>query len=101
MLSLPRNYQQRLFVQTHTYWNTSGWAGMNIIHPVITICDIADAIVTDGRGPEGVTPFTVNLRADPTTKGEGSKGMVVCEENDCVDQLCQGPAVLFSPQKLL
>lgn len=74
---------------------------MNIIHPVVTICDIADAIVTDGRGPEGVTPFAVDLWTDPTTKGEGSKGMVVCEENNRVDQLCQGPAVLFSLQKLL
>lgn len=68
---------------------------------MVAVCNIADAIVTDGRGPEGVTPFTVNLRADSTTKREGSKGVVVSKENDRVDQLCQGPAVLFGLQKLL
>lgn len=74
---------------------------MNFVHPVVTICNIAYAIVADGRGPEGVTPFTVDLRADSTTKREGSKGVVVRKENDRVDQLRQGPAVLFSLQKLL
>lgn len=68
---------------------------------MVTICDIAYAIVTDRRGPEGVTPFAVDLRADSTTEGEGSKGVVVCKENDGMDQLRQGPAVLFSLQKLL
>lgn len=71
-----------------TYRNTSGWAGMNFIHSVITICNIAYAIVTDGRGPEGVTPLAVDLWADSTAKREGSKGVVVCKENDCMDQLC-------------
>lgn len=74
---------------------------MNFIHPVVTICNVAYAVVADRRGPEGVTAFTVDLRADSTTKREGSKGVVLCKENDCVDQLCQGPAVLFSLQKLL
>lgn len=84
-----------------TSQDTHSWAGMNVIHPVVTICHIADAVVTDGRWPEGVTPFTVDLRADSTAKREGSQGVVVCKENYCVDQLRQGPAVLFSLQKLL
>lgn len=63
---------------------------------MVAICDVTYTIVTDRGGPEGVTPFTVNLRADATAKREGSKGVVVSEENDCMDQLCQGPAVLFS-----
>lgn len=74
---------------------------MNFIHPVVTICNITHAVVTDGRGPEGVTPFTVDLWADSTAKREGSKGVVMCEENNCMDELCQGPAVLFGLQKLL
>jgi len=74
---------------------------MNFICPVVAICNIAYAVVTDGRGPEGVTPFAVDLRADSTTEREGSKGVVVCKENHRMDQLCQGPAVLFSLQKLL
>lgn len=94
-------YWKRLIVQTDTYWNNSSWAGMDFIHPVVTICYITYAIVTDRGGPEGVTPFTVDLWADPTAKCEGSKGVVVCKENNCMDQLCQGPAVLFSLQKLL
>lgn len=68
---------------------------------MVTVRNVAYAIVTDGRGPEGVTTFTVDLRADSTTKREGSKGVVLCKENDRVDQFCQGPAVLFSLQKLL
>lgn len=74
---------------------------MDFICPVVTICYITDAIVTDRGGPEGVTPFTVDLWADPTAKREGSKGVVVCKENNRMDQLCQGPAVLFCLQKLL
>lgn len=82
-------------------WDTHSWAGVNVIHPVVPICHVADAVVADGRRPEGVTPFAVDLRADSTAKGEGSQGVVVCEENHRVDQLCQRPAVLFSLQKLL
>lgn len=96
-----KRLQLEEIVCSDTYWNNSSWAGMDFIHPVVTICYVTYAIVTDRGGPEGVTPFTVDLWADPTAKCEGSKGVVVCKENDCMDQLCQGPAVLFSLQKLL
>lgn len=74
---------------------------MNVIHPVVAICDITQAVVADRRWPEGVTAFAVDLWADSAAKREGSKGVVVCQQNDSVDQLCQGPAVLFCLQKLL
>lgn len=68
---------------------------------VVAIGNVADTVLADRRGSECVSTITVDLRHDATAECERSKGVVVCEKDDSVDELCEGPAVLLCLQKLL
>ena len=67
----------------------------------IAIGDVTDAVLAEGGRSEGVAAVAVHLRHDAAAEGEGGEGVVVCEKDDGVDELCQGPAVLLGLQKLL
>lgn len=68
---------------------------MHLIHAVIAICNVTDAVVANRRRSERVATITVNLWTDPTAERERGKRVIVCEEDYRVDQLREGPAVLF------
>lgn len=72
-----------------------------VIGVAVAIGDVADAVLTEGGRPEGVPAVAVDLGHDAAAEREGGERVVVCEEDDGVDELCQGPAVLLGLQKLL
>lgn len=74
---------------------------MHVIHAMIAIGNVTDAVVTNRRRSEGVATVTMNFRANSTAKREWGKRMIVCEQNHGMDQLRQGPAVLLRFQKAL
>lgn len=74
---------------------------MSLIASMIAICYITHAVVTDGRGAECVSSVIVDFWAYSTAKCKRSQGVIVCKEDDRMDQFCQGPAVLACFQQLL
>lgn len=48
-----------------------------------------------------MSTVAVDLGRDAAAEREGGEGVVVCEEDDGVDQLRQGPAVLLGFQEAL
>lgn len=68
---------------------------------VIAIGYVAHAVLAKGRGSECVPAIAVDLRCDAAAEGERGEGVVVCEQDHGVDQLCQGPAVFLCLQKAL
>lgn len=67
----------------------------------VAVGDVAGAVLAERGGPECVSAVAVDLGHDAAAEGEGGEGVVVCEEDHGVDELCQGPAVLLSLHKLL
>lgn len=67
----------------------------------VAVGDVADAVLAEGGRPERVSAVAVELRRDAAAEREGGEGVVVCEEDDGVDELGQGPAVRFRLQELL
>lgn len=67
----------------------------------VAISNVADTVLADRRGSECVSTITMDLRHDAAAECERSKGVVVCEKDDSVDELCEGPAVLLCLQMLL
>lgn len=72
-----------------------------VISVAVAIGDVTDRVLAEGGRSERVPAVAVDLRHDAAAEREGGEGVVVCEEDDGVDELCQGPAVLLSLQKLL
>lgn len=72
-----------------------------VIGMAVAISNVTDAVLAEGGGSESVPTVAVDLRRDATAEGERGEGVVVCEENDSVDELCEGPAVFLCLQKLL
>lgn len=67
----------------------------------VAVGDVADAVLAEGGRSEGVAAVAVQLRRDAAAERKGSEGVVVCEEDDGVDELSEGPAVRFRLQELL
>lgn len=67
----------------------------------IAVGDVTHAVLAEGGRPERVPAVAVDLRHDAAAEREGGQGVVVCEKDDGVDELGQGPAVLLRLQKLL
>lgn len=72
-----------------------------VIGVPVAIGDVTDAVLAEGGGSERVSTIAVDLRTDTAAEGEGGQGVVVCDEDHGVDQLCQGPAVLLCLKKVL
>lgn len=72
-----------------------------VISVAVAIGDVTGAVLAEGGRSERVPAVAVDLRHDAAAEREGGEGVVVCEKDDGVDELCQGPAVLLSLQKLL
>lgn len=72
-----------------------------VISMTIAIGNVTDAVLAEGGGSERVSAVAVNLGRDAAAEGERGEGVVVCEEDHGVDQLCEGPAVLLCLQKAL
>lgn len=72
-----------------------------VISVAIAIGDVTGAVLAEGGRSECVPAVAVDLRHDAAAEREGGEGVVVCEKDDGVDELRQGPAVLLSLQKLL
>lgn len=67
----------------------------------IAIGNVTDAVLAERGGSKRVSAIAVDLGRDAATKGERGEGVVVCEEDHCVDELCERPAVLVGLQKAL
>lgn len=72
-----------------------------VIGMAVAVRDVADAVLAEGGRPERVPAVAVDLGHDAAAEREGGERVVVCEEDDGMDELCQGPAVLLGLQKLL
>lgn len=72
-----------------------------VVGVAVAIGDVADAVMAEGGRPERVSAIALELRRDAAAEREGGEGVVVCEEDDDVDELGQGPAVRFRLQELL
>lgn len=72
-----------------------------VVGVAVAVGDVADAVMAEGGRPERVSAVTLELRRDAAAEREGGEGVVVCEEDDDVDELGQGPAVRFRLQELL
>lgn len=72
-----------------------------VISVAVSIGDVTDAVLAEGGGSERVSPVAVDLRRDAAAERERGEGVVVCEEDHGVDELCEGPAVLLCFQKAL
>jgi len=71
------------------------------ISMTVAIGNVAHTVLAKRGGSECVSTIAVDLRCDAAAEGEGGEGVVVCEQDYSVDQLCQGPAVCLRLQKLL
>lgn len=67
----------------------------------VAVGNVTDAVLAEGGGSESVSAVAVDLGHDAAAEGERGEGVVVCEEDDGVDELCKGPAVFLCLQKLL
>ena len=67
----------------------------------VAIGNVTDAVMAERGGSERVSAIAVDLGRDAATKGERGEGVVVCEEDHGVDELCERPAVLLGLQKAL
>lgn len=88
----------------HTPSSTTHLVAKQIVMMVsmaIAVGNVADAVLAEGRGPERVSAVALELRRDAAAESERGEGVVVCEEDDGVDELCQGPAVFLCLQKSL
>lgn len=72
-----------------------------VISVAVAIGDVTDAVLAEGGGSERVAAVAVDLGHDAAAEREGGEGVVVCEEDDGVDELRQRPAVLLRLQKVL
>lgn len=72
-----------------------------VISMAVAIGNVTDAVLAEGGGSESVSTVAVDLGHDAAAEGEWGEGVVVCEEDDGVDELCEGPAVFLCLQKLL
>lgn len=72
-----------------------------MISMAVAIGNVTDAVLAEGGGSESVTAVAVDLGRDAAAEGERGEGVVVCEEDHGVDQLCEGPAVFLCLQKAL
>ena len=72
-----------------------------VISVTVAVGNVTDAVLAEGGWSERVSAFAVDLGRDAAAKGEGGEGVVVCEEDHGVDELCEGPAVLLRLQKAL
>lgn len=72
-----------------------------VISVTVAVGNVADAVLAEGGGSESVSTVAVDLRRDAAAEGERGEGVVVCEEDHGVDELCEGPAVFLCLQKAL
>lgn len=72
-----------------------------MVRMTVAVSNVTHTVLAKGGGSERVSAVTVDLRGDATAEGEGGQGVVVCEEDNSVDHLGQGPAVFLRLQKAL
>lgn len=72
-----------------------------VVSVPVAVGNVADAVLAEGGRPEGVAAVAVQLRRYAAAECEGGEGVVVCEEDDGVDELGEGPAVRLRLQELL
>lgn len=72
-----------------------------VISMAVAVGNVTDTVLAEGGGSESVSAVAVDLGHDAAAEGERGEGVVVCEEDDGVDELCKGPAVFLCLQKLL
>lgn len=88
----------------HTPSHTTHLVAKQIIMMIsmaIAVGNVADAVLAEGGGSERVPAIALELRRDAAAESERGEGVVVCEEDDDVDELCKGPAVFLRLQKSL
>lgn len=72
-----------------------------VISVTVAVGNVTDAVVAEGRGSKCVSTIAGDLGRDAAAERERGKGVVVRKEDDGVDELCKGPAVLLRLQELL
>lgn len=72
-----------------------------MIGVAVAVGYVAHTVLANGGRSERVSAVAVDLWHDAAAKREGGEGVVVGEQDDAVDELCQGPAVLLGLQEAL
>lgn len=72
-----------------------------VISMTVAIGNVTDAVLAEGGGSESVSAVAVDLGCDAAAEGERGEGVVVCEEDYGMDELCKGPAVFLCLKKAL